>query len=99
MKIGRQSSPFQAICTSNPETIIVRGHDLVNELIGGVSFTAYTWLLVAGVLPNANQQKMLDSTLVAIAEHGLVPGVQVSRMTLAASPEAVQGAVASGSAK
>lgn len=96
MKIGKQSSPYQAICTSNPETIIVRGHDLVHGLMGSVSFTEYTWLLVAGTLPTEQQRKMLDATLVAIAEHGLVPSVQVSRMTLAASPEAVQGAVAAG---
>lgn len=96
MKIGTQSRPLQAICTSNPDTIIVRGHDLVGDLMGSVSFTEYTWLLVAGTLPNENQRKMLDATLVAIAEHGLVPSVQVSRMTLAASPEAVQGAVAAG---
>jgi citrate synthase len=96
MKIGKQSAPYQAICTSNPETIIVRGHDLVDNLIGSISFTEYTWLLVAGTLPDEKQRRMLDATLVAIAEHGLVPSVQVARMTLAASPEAVQGAVAAG---
>lgn len=96
MKIGKQSAPYQSICTSNPDTIIVRGHDLVDGLIGSISFTEYTWLLVAGSLPDAKQRRILDATLVAIAEHGLVPSVQAARMTLAASPEAMQGAVAAG---
>jgi citrate synthase len=51
---------------------------------------------VAGDLPTAAQRRILDATLVAIAEHGLVPSVTVSRMTLAAAPEALQGAVAAG---
>lgn len=96
MKIGKFTYKEQAICTSNPDTIIVRGKDLVQELIGHISFTEHLWLLVTGELPSAAQRSVLDSTLVAIAEHGLVPSVQVSRMTLAAAPEALQGAVAAG---
>src|SRR5690606_10989100 len=77
-------------------TILVRGRDLCADLIGKVSFTDHAWLLVAGQLPTPAQRAVLDATLVAIAEHGLVPSVQASRMTLAAAPEALQGAVAAG---
>jgi citrate synthase len=39
---------------------------------------------------------MMNACLVAIAEHGLVPSVQAARMTLAAGPEAWQGAMSAG---
>jgi citrate synthase len=74
----------------------VRGRSLTEELMGKVSFTELIWLLVTGSMPSAAQRAVLDSTLVAIAEHGLVPSAQVARMTLAAAPEALQGAVAAG---
>ncbi len=96
VKIGRQAHRTSAICASNEDTILVRGRDLAGDLIGNVNFTDYFWLLVTGVAPSAAQRRVLDSTLVAIAEHGLVPSVQASRMTLAAAPEALQGAVAAG---
>jgi citrate synthase len=96
MKIGSQSQRASAISSSNERTILVRGRDLCADLIGHVTFTDHIWLLVTGELPRASQRAVLDATLVAIAEHGLVPSVQVSRMTLAAAPEALQGAVAAG---
>jgi citrate synthase len=47
-------------------------------------------------MPSPAATRVLDATLVAIAEHGLVPSVQASRMTFAAAPDALQGAVAAG---
>src|SRR5690606_24010599 len=61
-----------------------------------VSFTDYFHLLVTGREPTPAATAVLNATLVAIAEHGLVPSVQASRMTLAAAPDALQGAVAAG---
>ncbi|MGH8299258.1 MAG: citryl-CoA lyase [Steroidobacteraceae bacterium] len=96
MKIGPQTPRASAICGSTDTAIWVRGRELTGELMGKVGFTEYFWLLVTGAPPTPAQSRILDATLVAIAEHGLVPSVQVSRMTLAAAPEALQGAVAAG---
>ncbi|WP_017235093.1 citryl-CoA lyase [Pandoraea sp. B-6] len=96
MKIGKETVPRTAISTSNSSTIVVRGRDLAEELIGKISFADYFFMLVTGEKPSAAASAVLNAALVAIAEHGLVPSVQASRMTLAAAPDALQGAVAAG---
>jgi citrate synthase len=96
MRIGKQDAPYSAICTSDVESITVRGHDLVGELMGQIDFTSYFWLLVTGQMPNEDQTFFTNVVLVALAEHGLVPSVVAARMTYAAAPEALQGAVAAG---
>ncbi|MBL7251253.1 citryl-CoA lyase [Alloalcanivorax marinus] len=96
MKIGKETVPKTAICTSNQDTIVVRGLDLCQDAIGKLSFTDYFYLLLTGRQTTPATRAVLDATLVAIAEHGLVPSVQAARMTYAAAPEAVQGAVAAG---
>lgn len=96
MRIGKQDQPFTAISTSDATSITVRGKDLCNELIGKIDFTDYFFLLVTGKPPTEKQRFFLNALLVAIAEHGLVPSVQAARMTYAAAPEALQGAVAAG---
>jgi citrate synthase len=96
MRIGKQDAPFTAICTSDADSITVRGHDLCRELIGKIDYTSYFWLLVTGTIPSEAQRFIADAVLVAIAEHGLVPSVVAARMTYAAAPEAFQGAVAAG---
>ena len=96
MRIGKQDGAFTAIATSDEHSITVRGEDLCRDLIGKIDFTDYFWLLVCGVRPDQRQTAAMNACLVAIAEHGLVPSVQAARMTLAAGPEAWQGAVAAG---
>ena len=96
MRIGKQDGAFTAIATSDAETITVRGHDLCDELIGRIGFTDYFWMLVNGSRPTEIQRRVTDACMVAIAEHGLVPSVQAARMTLAAGPDAWQGAMSAG---
>jgi citrate synthase len=96
MKIGKATLVQSAICTSDADSITVRGHDLCGELIGHVGFSDYFHLLLTGRKPTPAASRVLEATLVAITEHGLVPSVQAARMTFAAAPDALQGAVAAG---
>jgi citrate synthase len=96
MKIGKATVPRTSISTSDAHTIVVRGYDLSKDLIGQLSFVDHFYLLLTGSKPTLAQAAVLNATLVAIADHGLVPSVQAARMTLAAAPDAMQGAVAAG---
>jgi citrate synthase len=84
------------IAAAYADRVVVRGHDLVREVIGHMGFTEYFLLLLLGRRPSQSMVLMVDATLVAIAEHGMVPSIQAARMTLAAAPNALQGAVAAG---
>jgi citrate synthase len=96
MRIGKQDNAVTSISTSDAQSITVRGLDLCGDIIGKMDFTSYFWLLVTEQQPTPVQKMFADATLCSIAEHGLVPSVVAARMTLAAGPEAWQGAVAAG---
>jgi citrate synthase len=74
----------------------VRGRDLTGDLMGRLTFTEYFHLLLTGREPSNDERFFLDLMLVAIAEHGLMPSNVAARLTLAAEPESLQGAVAAG---
>jgi citrate synthase len=79
-----------------PDRVEVRGRDLTGDVMGRLSFTQYFHLLLTGAEPSEEQAYFLDLLLVAIAEHGMMPTNVAARMTLAADPESLQGAVAAG---
>jgi citrate synthase len=84
------------ISQAYPDRVEVRGRDLTAELMGRVGFTEYFHLLLTGREPTEDQRFFLDLLLVAIAEHGMMPTNVAARMTLAAGPNSLQGAVAAG---
>jgi citrate synthase len=93
MQNGR---PRTHISQAYPDRVEVRGRDLTGDLMGQVSFTDYFHLLLTGSEPTGDQRFFLDVLLVAIAEHGMMPTNVAARMTLAADPRSLQGAVAAG---
>jgi citrate synthase len=84
------------IAQAYPDRVEVRGRDLCGDLMGRLSFTEYFHLLLTGREATDDQRFFLDLLLVAIAEHGMMPSNVAARMTLAADPDSLQGAVAAG---
>src|SRR5918994_3245160 len=96
MQFGKPGTPVSHISQAYADRVEVRGRDLTGELMGSLSFTEYFHLLLTGREPTAEQRYFLDLLLVAIAEHGMMPTNVAARMTLAADPGSLQGAVAAG---
>src|SRR5215213_1816079 len=96
MQIGKAGTPVSQISQAYPDRVEVRGRDLCGDLMGRLSFTEYFHLLLTGREPTDDQRFFLDLLLVAIAEHGMMPTNVAARMTLAADPGSLQGAVAAG---
>jgi len=96
MMIGKAGAARTSICSANADSITIREHDLCNDLMGHRSFTDFFFLSVAGRLPTEQQSFFLDVLLISIAEHGLTPNAQAARMTYAAGPDSLQGALAAG---
>jgi citrate synthase len=88
--------PVSSISQAFPDRVEVRGRDLCGDLMGRLTFTEYFHLLLTGEEPTEDQAFFLDLLLVSIAEHGLMPSNVAARMTLAADPESLHGAVAAG---
>lgn len=96
MGIGKAGTAESHICQAYPDRVEVRGRDLASDLMGRLTFTGYFHLLLTGREATEDQRFFLDLLLVAVAEHGLMPTNIAARMTLAADPHSLQGAVAAG---
>lgn len=81
---------------STPDRIVVRGFDLVNDLIGKVSLGDVAWLEITGKLPTPEQSVLFNAMMVTMAEHGLTPNAIATRLTYLGAPESLNAAVAAG---
>jgi citrate synthase len=81
---------------STPDRITVAGRDLPAEIMGRLTLTELTYLLVTRRDPTAGERRLLDAVLVSLADHGLTPSALAARLTYTGAPEAIQGAIAAG---
>ena len=74
--------------------VLIRGHDLTKDLVGKITFSDMTYLMLVGRFPSDGERRMTDALLTILVEHGMVSSVISARLTYATAPEAMQGAVA-----
>ena len=82
--------------SSTADRIVVRGHDLVEDLIGKVSLGDMAFLELKGRLPTRQESTVFNALAVTLVEHGMTPSAIAARLTYFGAPESLQGAVAAG---
>jgi citrate synthase len=92
----KKDNPVTHLCTSDIDSITIRGKDLCSELMGHMNFTDFIVFHFLGKEPSALQRAVVDTVLVCIMEHGMTPSAIASRVTYLGAPESLQGAVAAG---
>src|SRR5262245_11503508 len=93
----KQHNPLRSdMGFSTPDRIVVRGLDLVTELIGKVPLGDVAWLEITGALPTPEQSVVFNALMVTLVEHGMTPNAIAARLTYLGAPEALNGAVAAG---
>src|SRR5215210_1396026 len=94
--MSEKTTPTTAISYTTADQIFVRGADLVNVLMGELTFTEMILFHLQGKRPTRTQTVLLDAVLVTLMEHGLTPSAIATRIIYDSAPEALQAAVAAG---
>ena len=89
-------APTTRLCRHTMDTIELRGRDLVDDMVGEMSFTAALFFHITGRDPGAAEVAITDAVLIVLMEHGLTPSAIATRMVYASAPEALQAGVAAG---
>ena len=84
------------LSTHTLDALYLRDKNLVDEVIGQMTFTDAMFYHIMGVAPTPGQRAILDAVLVTLMEHGFTPSAITARMTYLSAPEAMQSAVAAG---
>jgi citrate synthase len=91
-----QPPPTTSLATHTNEALYYRDRNLVDDLMGKLSFTEMMFFHILGRQPRPADTAILDAVLVTLMEHGLTPSAISTRLTYHSAPEALQAAVSAG---
>ena len=94
--MSTKPAPETKLATHRLQSLYVRDMDLVEDMMGQMTFTDTMFYHILGQRPTPGQVVVLDAVLVTLMEHGVTPSAIVTRMTYMSAPEALQSAVAAG---
>src|SRR5947199_10520711 len=85
-----------AISDSDDAHVWIRGHDLAS-LMTGATFADVVFLLHAGRLPTSAERRVMDASMIAIADNGpAAPSAIAARTVPRGPPQAPEAAVSAG---
>ena len=90
------TAPRTALSHHTAEAVFYGTDNLVDDLLGKVSFVEVFMKQTFGRMPTQAEIRMVDAVLVALMEHGMTPSAIASRMVYSSSPENLQAGVAAG---
>ena len=90
------TTPQTRLCAHHLTGMSYRDTDLVEDIIGKMSFTEVMIMQILGRRARAVDVRMVDAVLVTLMEHGLTPSASATRLIYMSAPENLQGAVAAG---
>lgn len=96
MSGSRRKRMHSEMGSSTADRIVVRGYDLVGDLIGKVSLGDVAFLELKGRLPTKQESVVFNALTVTLVEHGMTPSAIAARLTHFGAPESLQAAVAAG---
>lgn len=92
------TKPTTGIGTPLPDNkrFLMRGKDVLGEIMGRMSFTETFYFIVTGREPSPSEVRIFDSALIILMDHGITPHALVSRLVENAVPTDIQVPVAAG---
>jgi len=95
--MGRRKEKLTSnIAWSNRDTIMVRGKNLPEEILGHMNLGDLAFLQLTGREATPEESNVFNAIIITLVEHGLTPSAIAARMTYMGAPESLQAAVAAG---